>query len=213
MTRYMYDDIGEGAATLEQFHPEMLAIYLTGGPVIEWTNADVALFPETKTWVRIDQGGARAPQYEANVVDCEAGDYTLNEAIAWLGKCTAPRPTLYTTRSTLPGYHGTRDVWLAAPGLSDAQAIALAATDRRIVAVQNVWHTASPSWDRSIVIDPYWPEKKPVTPPVVNHEKAPAPPGEWKDVAVLIGEGLDGHVWQTTYNVATGKWSTPVKVG
>lgn len=214
MTRQMYDAIGVNSSKLVPINPTTLAIYLTGGSIIAWTTADVAKFPHVAPgqWVRIDQGGAGAPQYEATVVDCESGAYTLAGAINWLARCTAPRPTLYCTRSTLPDYHGTRDIWLAAPGLSDNEALALAATDKRIVAVQNVWNNAG-GYDRSIVIDPYWPEVKPVPPtPPVTHVHAPAPPGEWKDAAMLTGIGLDGNLWSTIYNPSTGKWSTPVKL-
>lgn len=217
MTRKMYDAEGVNAHTLVSHNPTMLGIYLTGSG-IAWTTAEVALFPHVQPgqWVRIDQGSAGAPQYKATVVDCESGAYSLAGAINWLARCTAPRPTLYCTRSTLPSYHGTRDIWLAAPGLTDAEAIALAKTDKRIVAVQNCWPgiglPANATYDTSVVIDPYWPEVKPVPPTPVNHEKAPAPPGEWKDAAMLTGIGLDGNLWSTVYNPSTGKWSTPVKI-
>jgi hypothetical protein len=102
------------------------------------------------------------------------------------------------------------DIWLAAPGLTDGECLALAANNKQIVAVQN---TFAGSYDKSIVIDAHWPEKAPVTvPPPVTHPKAPAPPGEWEKIAVLAGLGTDGNLWQTVYNPATGEWSAPVKV-
>lgn len=214
-TREMYDAIGASASTLVPLNPTMIAIYLTGSPDIRWTSAEVALFPGVKTFVRIDQGGPTSPQFEANVFDVEPGAWTMANAVAACAKCTAPRPTIYCDRNdyrTVPNSF-TGDLWIAAPGLSDAEAIAFAATDKRIVAVQNVF---GGSFDKSIVIDPNWPEKAPVVnpppPPPKGHPKAPAPPGEWQQFATLFGVGLDGHIWYTAYNPATGVWTAPVKV-
>lgn len=167
MTRHMYDATSSNAGVLAQLNlkdPNLVAIYLTGSPDIRWTPAQVALFPNIKTFVRIDQGGPTSPQYQANVFDAEPNAWSIPRAIAATAVCTAPRPTVYCDRNdyaTIPGSY-TGDIWLAAPGISDAEAIALAATDKRIVAVQNLWAN---SYDRSIVVDPYWPERKPVTPP------------------------------------------------
>lgn len=165
MTRYMYDAIGANAAALENaVHPDFVAIYLTGSSAIRWTSPEVVLLKQLKTVVRIDQGGQTSPQYEANVFDVEPGAWSMANALAATKKCTAPRPTIYCDRSdykTVPAsYNG--DLWIAAPGLTDAEAIALAKTDKRIVAVQNVWANI---YDRSVVVDDNWPEKGVVTPP------------------------------------------------
>lgn len=164
MIRHMYDAIGANAAALENaVHPDFVAIYLTGSGGIAWNSPEVQLLKELKTVVRIDQGGAGSPQFEANVFDVEPGAWSMANAVAATKKCTAPRPTIYCDRSdykTVPtSYNG--DLWIAAPGLTDAQAIALAATDKRIVAVQNVWANI---YDRSVVVDDNWPGKV-VTPP------------------------------------------------
>jgi hypothetical protein len=161
--RYMYDAISANAAALEsEEHPTMVAIYLTGSAAIRWTSANVAGYKNVVTWVRIDQGGQTSPQYEATVFDVEPGAWTMANAVEATKKCTAPRPTIYCDRSdykTVPASY-TGDLWIAAPGLTDAEAEALAATDKRIVAVQNVWANV---YDRSVVVDPIWPEK-PVPP-------------------------------------------------
>lgn len=170
--RYMYDAISANASKLVAQNPNMVAIYLTGSPDIRWLSPEVLLFPHVTTWVRIDQGGFTSPQYEATVFDAEPGAYTLSGAIAATKKCTAPRPTVYCDRDyykDMPNNY-TGDIWLAAPGLSDSEAEALAEKDRRIVAVQNVWNAA---WDRSVVIDPYWPEKAPVIQPATALTAAP----------------------------------------
>lgn len=162
MTRYMYDATHDNALALLPLNPDMVAIYLTGTPDIRWLSADVMRLTGVHTWVRIDQGGATSPQYEATVFDVERGAWTLAAAQKALKRCTAPRPTLYVNRDTLPKVTAKCDIWLAAPGISDDEAIALARADPRIVAVQNVWN---PLYDRSIVIDPYWPEKYPIVHP------------------------------------------------
>lgn len=162
--RYMYDATSENASQLVQHNPDMVAIYLTGTSNIRWLSPQVLLFPHVKTWVRIDQGGFTSPQYEANVFDVEPFAWAMTNAIAATKRCTAPRPTIYCDRNdyrTVPDSY-TGDLWIAAPGLSDTEAMALAATDKRIVAVQNLW---AKTYDRSIVIDPYWPEKAPVIVP------------------------------------------------
>jgi hypothetical protein len=105
------------------------------------------------------------------------------------------------------------DIWLAAPGLSEAECLAIRANNKQVVAVQNVF---GGTFDSSVVMDTSWPEKAvvnpPPPPPPVTHPVAPAPPGVWKVGAVMIGLGTDGHVYQTTYSVATGKWSGTEKI-
>lgn len=160
--RHMYDATRENARSLLGENPEMIAIYLTGTPDIRWTSTEVQLFPKMKTWVRIDQGGLTSPQYAATVFDAEPRAWTIAGAIAATERSSAARPTVYCDRSdyrTIPASY-KRDIWLAAPGLTDAEAIALARSDKRIVAVQNLF---AGTYDRSVVIDPYWPEKAPVT--------------------------------------------------
>jgi hypothetical protein len=72
-TREMYDATSSAASTLIPLDPQVVAIYLTGSSDIRWTAQQVALFPNVKTFVRIDQAGATAPQRAANVMDVEPG--------------------------------------------------------------------------------------------------------------------------------------------
>jgi hypothetical protein len=205
--RIMYDAIAADSGALVAQKPTMAALYLTGGPTIQWTSAEVVRLPTVKTWVRIDQGGAGAPQYEANVMDVETGAYTVSQIPGWLAKCTAPRPTVYCTRSTLPSVKENAPIWLAAPGLTQAEAVALAATDKRIVAVQNFWGT---TYDTSVVVDPYWPEKAPVpTPP-----KPPIPHAEVDGFNLPAAASTPGHVpavikWLGTDGVVTRQSNIP----
>lgn len=162
--RYMYDAIWANVNSLEAEKPSLYALYLTGSTAIRWQG--VPSFLANATPVRIDQGGQTSPQFEANVFDVEPGAWTMANALEAVKKCTAPRPTIYCDRSdyaTIPSTY-TGDIWLAAPGISDAEAEALAATDKRIVAVQNLWAN---TFDRSVVVDPIWPNKPiPPKPPV-----------------------------------------------
>jgi hypothetical protein len=198
MTRHMYDAISANASVLKQFNPSMVAIYLTGSADIRWTSAQVALFPKAQ-FVRIDQGGATSPQYSATVFDAEPNAWSILNAVAATKRCTAPRPTIYCDRfdwKTIPGSY-TGAIWLAAPSLSDAEAIALAATDKRVVAVQNLF---AGSYDRSIVIDPYWPEKAPVAPP----PPPPPPPATAYTVQVERYQPGFGWVLEQTFDTEPG---------
>lgn len=208
--RTMYDAIGANASVLVPKNPQMVAIYLTGGPAIQWTSSEVAMFPATTTFVRIDQGGSGAPNSKATVKDIEPGAYRPADIPNFQFDPAVERPTCYCDRSDLPAVMALwkGDIWLAAPGLSETECLAIAANNPQIVAVQNVF---AQSYDASVVIDPYWPRKAPVTTP--THPVATAPPGVWKDAAVLTGIGTDGLLYTTTYSVATGLWSVPAKVG
>jgi hypothetical protein len=162
MPRYMYDAIWANVDSLQAEKPVLYALYLTGSSAIRWQG--VPPFLATATPVRIDQGGQTSPQLEANVFDVEPGAWTMANALLAVNKCTAPRPTIYCDRAdyaTVPKSY-TGDLWIAAPGMTDAEAIAFAATDKRIVAVQNLWAN---TFDRSIVVDPFWPNKAPAPKP------------------------------------------------
>lgn len=163
MTRYMYDATKTNAGVLVAKNPEMVAIYLTGSSDIRWTSTQVQFFPRVKTFVRIDQGGPTSPQFMAHVVDVEPGAWSVTDAEnRFLPNCTAPRPTIYCDRNDYQHVTAKCDIWLAAPGLTDAQAFLLRKADPRIVAIQNVF---AGDYDRSVVFDDFWPEKPPVVQP------------------------------------------------
>jgi hypothetical protein len=215
----MYDVVGSGAAGLQRFNPSMIAIYLTGGNGVAWTNANVALYPKVPTWVRIDQGGAGAPNYKANVMDVENGDYSPADIAKWTKLCQAPRPTVYCTRGALASVMKVwgGDIWLAAPDITDAQAEQIMATNKQVVAVQNVW---AQGYDRSIVGDPYWPARRPSPVPVppaphlsVDGYSLPQSPRNGQVMAVVKWFGSDGlvvrqaNIPQSLWNQI--KWSEP----
>lgn len=160
--RYMYDAIWANVNALEAEKPTLYALYLTGTSAIRWQS--VPAFLSAATPVRIDQGGQTSPQYAATVFDVEPGAWSMANALEAVKKSTAERPTIYCDQSdykTVPSSY-TGALWIAVPGISDAAAEALAATDKRIVAVQNVWAN---TYDRSVVVDEYWPNKAPAPKP------------------------------------------------
>jgi hypothetical protein len=164
MTRIMYDAVAANARGLVAKNPQMLAIYITGSADIQWTNADVAMFPHVPTWVRIDQAGAGAPNVKATVKDVEPGCYRPENIPHFIFDPSVERPTVYCDRSDLAAVMARwkKDIWLAAPGLSLAECQALRANNKQIVAVQNVF---GGTFDSSVVLDDHWPLKAPVVPP------------------------------------------------
>lgn len=212
MARIMGDAISSQASALPA-SIELVAGYDTGTADIRWTAATFARFPGLPH-VHIDQGGPGAPVYSANVIDVETGAWSPANVPGWIARCTAPVPTVYCNRSTLPavlatGWRGP--VWLAFPGWN-GQTSSLPALPAgcRYVAVQNDFQQL---YDLSTVLDPSWPlEADMVTIPGV--------PGSWLSVQILssadgskqvaIGLGTDGALWQAVRS--GGAWGTPVPV-
>lgn len=139
---------------------DMVAWYGTGSPGIDWTPADRLLWPHA-VMVEIDQGGAHTPQLNAPIRDVENGAWTIGNAVKTAG-WTAPVPTIYCARNTLPSLHaeGWRGaVWLAWPGFAGTTPPDI--SPAHCVAVQNVFGDI---YDSSIVFDDAWPGTSTVTP-------------------------------------------------
>ena len=153
----MYDATHANVPALhaQQPHAAIVAWYGTGSLDIIWTGADRALFPGAEL-VGIDQGGPGSPVYDLQVVDVEPGAWRPDQLAARMAKSTAKRPTVYCDRNDLPAVREVwaGDVWLAWPGWTGEPL-----PGPGIVAVQDVWGT---DYDRSTVLDPYWPALAPV---------------------------------------------------
>ena len=170
---YMYDATHQNISTIP-LNPAIVAGYGTGTSTVRWTALDWVRF-NTAIRVVIDQSGGLAslggPLESANVMDVEPFCYTVDEVPGWTSNCTAPRPTVYCDRNDRPAVQEiwNGDVWLAAPGISDTEALAIMTADPRIVAVQNL---NAGTYDRSIIGDKYWPALPPVPPqpPVKENE-------------------------------------------
>ena len=168
MTRTMVDFTHDAVSIVrrEVPSPQMVGWYSTGSPDVRWTDADRAEF-QGAIMVDIDQGFTGSPVPTANVRDVETGAWGPGTAVnraGWL----AERPTIYCDRSTLPsviadGWRG--DVWLSWPGYDGVAPPLFPGVT--VVAVQNV---IGRDYDTSVVYDPYWPAKAPVTmtPEIVN---------------------------------------------
>lgn len=129
---------------------ELVAGYLTGTPGALW-RGQWENFPG-KILVTIDQGGAGAPQYQANVMDVEPDCYRPKDIQAWMDKSTALRPTVYCDRSDYPSVRKVwaGPVWLAAPGVNRVPDGYV-----NIIGIQNV--TSGSGFDLSVIFDDYWP--------------------------------------------------------
>lgn len=156
----MYDCIGSRAAQLAATFPspDMIAWYGTGSPDIQWTQEDLARFPNAVK-VEIDQGFTGSPILSAQVRDVEGGAWTVSAAVDTTG-WDVHRPTIYCNRSTLSSVIAegwTGDVWLAWPGYQAAGPPVYNGVN--VVAVQNIW---AGDYDASVVYDASWPLPVPV---------------------------------------------------
>ena len=192
-------------------HEQMWGAYMTGTPDVKYTIAQLTQIPAPVT-VTIDQGYGSPAITTANVRDVENFAWSPAAAVK-LANWNNPRPTIYCNLNDLTRSGGVLDsgwagdIWLAHPAVN-APLIppSIPGLDpKRIVAIQ--WQF-NDTYDKSVVFDDYWPERKPMT----AHPVAPAPPGQWEKSAVLTGIGLDGNLWQTTYDPDTGLWSHPVRL-
>jgi len=215
MTRLMADATSSQAGAIPG-NVDVVAGYDTGTSDIRWTPATWVQFPNA-LHCHIDQGGPGAPVYSANVIDVEAGAWTPGSVPSWIARCTAPRPTVYCNRSTLPavlstGWRG--EIWLAYPGWVAGMPLPPVPAGVSFVAVQTDFQAA---YDLSVILDPTWPlaKESAVTPYVI-----PGVPGTWiahqthvnyvTGEVVITGNGTDGTVWQTRFT--GGAWSAPLPV-
>jgi hypothetical protein len=139
---------------------QLLAVYVTGTPDIQWTAAQLAAIPAAMVVVTIDQGAEGSPVADATVRDVETGAWTADQAVSdepW----TAARPTVYCDLDNLPlleqaGWQG--DVWVADwTDTAPAQPPVVPA-GMNCVAVQWTDQGGGGLYDLSVVFDPTWPE-------------------------------------------------------
>jgi len=199
--------------------PQLAAVvcgYDTGTPNIRWTPQDWSRF-HTSRLVHIDQGGIGSPIPTATVRDVETGAWTPESAVAETGNWHALRRTIYCNQNTLPrvlaaGWQG--DLWLAI--LSDRPpASPPVVKGCNVVAVQFAFDT---TYDRSVVFDPYWPERHPAMPGVLfaapnNLAETATVTVKWDAVApveartptgyTVAALGLDGKEYFHTVTDAT----------
>lgn len=208
MTRIMYDAIHANINAIPS-SAAMVAGYDTGSKAIQWTTADFARFPHA-TQVHIDQAFGAVPltsPHKQTVQDVESGAYTIAAIQQWVANCTAPRPTTYVAGNNLPAALAASkaDIWLAAPGISDDQAIGLMTAEPRIIAVQNQWSPGGVPIDRSIVGDAFWPNKKPAIVPVANLRSKVLAATYQVNMAWDASHGVAAYQWQVE-ELTSGGW-------
>lgn len=153
-----YDATHDNVASIPA-NAEVVMGYDTGSPFIKWTAADWSRFA-TPRKVHIDQGFGGTPVPTATVRDVETGAWTPEAAILEVRNWNAGRRTIYCNQSTLPrvlalGWRG--DLWLAIPS-NLAPVKPPQVPNCTVVAVQFGFDGTH---DRSVVFDPYWPNRVP----------------------------------------------------
>lgn len=214
-TRTMWDAIHNNVPVIP-LGAELVAGYVTGTPDIKWTAGDWTRWRGDRH-VSIDQGGMGSPVPWANVRDVETGAWHPASAVTLGAGWTAERPTIYCNRDTLPrvlaaGWKG--DLWLAIPS-STPPAEPPKVTGCTVVAVQ---YGFAGSHDLSIVFDPYWPKRGPVSNGImyaaptglqptatVSVRWNAVPPQDGKPPAdyTVVALGTDGHEYFRTVTADT----------
>jgi hypothetical protein len=168
MSRQMIDCEGVNAVTVHERQPDIAIVgcYDTGTDTVVWNEAEKELWQPGRTLVTIDQGYLSPAVTVAIVRDVEPECWEASKAVnrgTWSPDVV--RPTIYSDQDNLPavisaGWNG--DLWLAIPGWKDGDALP-AHGSCTVVAVQNQENVDN-LYDLSIVLDDYWPERKPAMP-------------------------------------------------
>lgn len=144
-------------------------------------------------------------------LDIETGDAVPADAplfIAQWHKVNTVRPVIYANASTMPE---VKTALASVPRTSYFLWVAQWDGNPAIPAGYDAKQYASTNGYDSDTFDlAMWPA---IVPPPVTHPVASAPPGRWEKGAIMVGLAENGEFFMTFYNVATGKWSTPLKLG
>jgi hypothetical protein len=211
---------------------QQAAGYTTGSADIKWTPAQFAAHTTPFSAVRIDQdSGASDPT--ADILDVENGAATVVEIPHWLtlaresfnnGHRLGQRwPGIYCNLGTLDSainvciLNGLSNVPFAIADLTnraDAAAKVSAATGP----FPRVWqqYQFGTQFDSGMVSVDWLKKVSTVMPPAPTIQ---SPPGQWNDpkswswqCVVITGLGMNGEVYQFTFNPKTGNWTGPVKL-
>jgi hypothetical protein len=180
-----------------------------------WSVQDWARFPDAGH-VTIDVNG-HAPT--ADVLDVESGDASVSQAPSWAklhNRASSFPAVIYCSRDILTPLFNAMDanglrighdfkIWIAT--LDGTRTVA---DMTGVVAVQYAGELGTGGhYDESIVYDDTWkPVNSAPTPPA--HTIVPSPPGEWLD-GTFTGRGLNGRLYVTIYDAASGHWTTPAE--
>lgn len=204
--RTLYDGINSLAAGIHALDsaPDMIAGYVDGR--YAWTASDWALFPHS-VQVKI---AVSASDNEGDVIDCETGDATPEEAAGWVRRRKAAglyRPTVYCNKSTVSAVReatGTLvagkdyDFWVADwTGSAHEVTLPGPGASAKAAAVQ---YKSTNSYDESAVYDDGWPHRTASSaPPKAPAKPAPAGADLWP-AGVTLRQGSQGNpVWALQY--------------
>lgn len=177
--RLWYDGVPADAGAIARAFPNtpMIGGYVDGN--YAWSSADWSLFPHADHILITAIPGSGA-SLDADVCDCETGDYTPGLAALWAREKRSrgyDRPTIYCNLSTAPSVRvatGTLllgvdyDLWIADWTGSPHQIVF---PDGRKAASTQFSSPRGGFYDESATYDSGWP-----------HRKAPAPKGPYRHV-------------------------------
>src|ERR1700722_8516699 len=166
MPRTMIDCIGANAVDVHDKLPNtaIVGCYVTGTEEIVWNETEKELWQtHGATLITIDQGYQSPAETSAIVRDVEDTAWSPAKAVdrnTW--NADVAQPTIYCDQAYLPqvlaaGWHG--NLWLAIPGWKAGGALPDVGACT-VVAVQNA-ENVDDLYDSSVVLDEYWPERKP----------------------------------------------------
>jgi hypothetical protein len=203
MTRTMADATSANYQAGISAGTQLLGVYVTGTPDVQWTAAELAAIPAGVTVVTIDQGYQSPPVTTATVRDVEAGAWSVDAAVD-LSAWTAARPTIYCSADMLPavGQAGwQRDVWVADYVASAPAAPYPVPAGMTCVAWQWTDQGGGGAYDLSVVFDPWWPQ---LAPEGVDDVEV----GQYATTAQIVAvTGAPGDVFVFEQATAGGSWS------
>ncbi len=204
----------------------LAAGYVTGSEDIVWTDADWAKHPNA---LRIDQSPISGLwDGTADVDDYENGAVLIDQlAMRAKGRQTAfqkgvrpgqREPLVYVSynnvtpvvNALIAGGVKSLGLWVARWGIGYTNAASMVMNASGPFPVKGVQYASGSLYDVS-VFNTEWVNNVSTTPVIPPETSITAvPPGYWEFPVILIGKGIDGNVWSTTYN---GKeWTPTVKL-
>ena len=223
-TQLVYDAIHGDVSGLPSSY--MAAGYVTGTPDIVWDDRDWSAHPKA---IRIDQSPISGLwDGTADVDDYETGAVTLGELasrakarVAAFKSGVRPgqrEPLVYVSYSNvtpvvnalIAGGVESLGLWVARWGIGYNNALSMVANASGPFPIRGVQYANGALYDVS-VFDTGWINNVATTPtPKAQTAITAVPSGYWEFPVVLIGKGIDGNLWSTTFN---GKvWTAPVKL-
>lgn len=222
-TQLVYDATHADVSALPSSY--LAAGYVTGSEDIVWTDADWAKHPKA---LRIDQSPiAGLWDTSADVDDYENGAVGLGQlALRVKGRVEAFKkgvrpgqrePLIYVSydnvtpvvNALIAGGVESAGLWVARWG-SYTNALSMVANASGPFPIKGVQYANGSLYDVS-VFNSEWVSNVSTVPAIPPKTSITAvPPGYWEFPVILIGKGIDGNVWSTTYN---GKeWTPTVKL-